>query len=61
MEPQNRLKDFLELTYNELEKINTQARSLGDPLKAKTTHITLNKRKISSKLTTVTSAMVVTV
>jgi glutamine synthetase len=33
------LKNFLELTYEQLEAINLKARSLKDPVKAKTTHV----------------------
>ena len=33
------LKNFLELTYDELEKMNLQARSIKDPAKAESTHV----------------------
>ena len=33
------LKNFLELTYEQLEAINLKARSLKDPVKAKTRHV----------------------
>jgi glutamine synthetase len=53
MAPQNTLKDFLELTYNELEKLNTKARLLKDPLKAKAAHIKALENESRIKAVTV--------
>jgi glutamine synthetase len=39
MEPHKPLKDFLELTYNELEELNIKARSLTDPIRAQSAHV----------------------
>jgi glutamine synthetase len=40
------LKDFLELTYDELEAINLKARAMTDPAKAKSAHLAdLSKEK----------------
>jgi glutamine synthetase len=53
MQQQSPLKDFLELTYDELEQLNTGARSLSDPLRAKTTHIKALKNEARIKAVTV--------
>ena len=53
MEPQMQLKDFLELSYNKLEELNLQARSLIDPDKAKTSHIANLKKEPKIKAVTV--------
>ncbi len=53
MGPQQGLKDFLELTYEELERLNTQARALTDPGKAESTHVANLKKEPRLKAVTV--------
>lgn len=53
MEPQKPLKNFLELSYDKLEELNLQARSLKDPNKAKTTHLASLKKESRIKAVTV--------
>ncbi len=47
------LKDVLELTYTELEKLNTKARALKDPAKAKATHVAALSKESRIKAVTV--------
>lgn len=47
------LKDFLELTYQELEELNLQARTLTDPAKAESTHVASLKKERRIKAVTV--------
>jgi glutamine synthetase len=49
MQPSKPLKDLLELTYNELEKLNLQARKLTDPAKAKNTQTAALKQETRLK------------
>ena len=53
MEPTKQLKNFLELNYDELEKLNLQARALKDPAKAKSTHLAALKKEPRIKAVTV--------
>jgi glutamine synthetase len=53
MNPQTNLKDFIEYTYNELEDLNLKARSLVDPLKAKSEHIQALEKEPRIKAVTV--------
>jgi glutamine synthetase len=53
MEPQQPLKNFLELTYDKLETLNLQARALSDPDKAKSTHLAALKKEPHIKAVTV--------
>jgi glutamine synthetase len=53
MEPQETLKDFLELTYEQLEILNTKARALRDPAKAQSTQVASLKKQAGIKAVTV--------
>jgi glutamine synthetase len=53
MEPATQLKNFLELDYDQLEKLNLQARMLKDPAKAKSTHLASLKKEPRIKAVTV--------
>jgi glutamine synthetase len=53
MEPPKSLKNFLELTYDKLEELNLEARSLHDQEEAKNTHLTNLKKEPRIKAVTV--------
>jgi glutamine synthetase len=53
MNPVPDLKNFLELSYEKLEALNLEARSLKDPVKARTTHLANLKKESAIKAVTV--------
>jgi glutamine synthetase len=53
MESGQQLRDFLELTYDQLEELNLQARTYIDPGKAKNAHLTNLKKESRIKAVTV--------
>ncbi len=53
MESKKVLKNFLELTYDELEQVNAQARALTDPDKAKGAHLADLRKEPRIKAVTV--------
>lgn len=53
MDMQTQLKNFLEFTYDKLEELNLQARTLTDPEKAKTSHVASLKKEPRIKAVTV--------
>jgi glutamine synthetase len=53
MNPISGLKNYLELSYDKLEELNLEARSIKDPAKAKTTHLANLKKESGIKAVTV--------
>ena len=53
MSEENILKNFLELSYDELEQLNLKARSIKDPKEAQKTHIQNLKKRTEIKAVSV--------